>query len=250
MGRQVTASLGLRETIELRDLEFRVKDLGSLGRKYLDEADAAGVSVEEFANNVNDVLRFSLAMPGPDSYRLAVEETLAALVSLGFQVEDGECKNFWRAGNRFYGLNCTVRAPSGQLFEVQLHSDASREAWQRTHEAYEKLRLLAEPAHRRVNAFLEMLSVNRRHGMPEAVPPGLSRRFSPKDASFAKWISDNRVAWRTYLSYLESRGESFSDVVVQFGLSRQDFPISERIERILGKENVDILHNLSNRGEG
>ncbi|MFI1192219.1 toxin glutamine deamidase domain-containing protein [Micromonospora sp. NPDC020750] len=250
VGRQVTASLGLGETIELRDLEFRVKDLGSLGRKYLDEADAAGVSVEEFANNVNDVLRFSLAMPGPDSYRLAVEETLAALVSLGFQVEDGECKNFWRAGNRFYGLNCTVRAPSGQLFEVQLHSDASREAWQRTHEAYEKLRLLAEPAHRRVNAFLEMLSVNRRHGMPDAVPPGLSRRFSPKDASFAKWISDNPVAWRTYLSYLESRGESFSDVVVQFGLSRQDFPISARIERILGKENVDILHNLSNRGEG
>ncbi|RGC69635.1 hypothetical protein C5N14_04335 [Micromonospora sp. MW-13] len=250
VGQRVTASLLLRQPVELRDLEFRVKSLESLSRKYVDEASVVAVSVEDFAGEVNDVLRFSLAMPGPDAYRLALEGVLAGLENLGFDVDDGGCKNFWRIGNRFYGFNCTLRAPSGQIFELQLHSDASRDAWQRTHEAYEILRLLKESPSRRVDAFLEMLAVNRRCGMPQAVPQGLSLRFPAKDASFARWISLNRGAWHRYLGHLEARGESFSEVVERCGLTREDFPVSRQLERILEKEIVDLLRSISGGREG
>ncbi|WP_320069067.1 hypothetical protein [Micromonospora sp. RTGN7] len=246
----MTTSLVLRHPVELRDLEFRVKSIESLSRKYVDEASVVGMPVEDFAADVNDALRFSLAMPGPDTYRLALESVLAGLESLGFDVDDDGCKNFWRSGNRFYGFNCRLRSPSGQVFELQLHSDASRDVWQRTHEAYEVLRLLKESPSRRVDAFLEMLAVNRRCEMSEAVPQGLSLRFPSKDASFARWISLNQGVWRRYLDHLEDRGESFSEVVARCGLTREDFPVSRKLERILEKESVDLLRNISSGREG
>ncbi|MEO3780319.1 toxin glutamine deamidase domain-containing protein [Micromonospora sp. B11E3] len=249
IGRRVTAALSLDRPIQLRDVEFRIKSLESLSRKFLDEAGFVGMPVEEFAGVVNDVLRFSFAMPGPGSYRQALEWILNELALSGFDVPDSSCKNFWRSGNRFYGFNCTVRSPSGQLFELQMHTDASREAWRRTHAVYEILRLRAESAQRRVTAYLKMLSVNRECGMPEAVPEGLSLRFPAKDSTFAKWIAENRDLWREYLDWLEREGKTFSAVTSSLGLTSRDFPISDQLEIRLEKESVDILRGLSERGQ-
>ncbi|MGB2569388.1 toxin glutamine deamidase domain-containing protein [Micromonospora citrea] len=245
IGTHAVGQLGLQGPLYLTGAEHRVKDFNSLARKFLDEAAAEQIPVEDFAEDVNDVLRFCLVLPGGSRYVQSVEYVLAELRRLGFEADDGACKNFWRAGNRFYGFNATLRSPSGQTFELQLHTEASKEAWLETHDEYEVLRQLARTPTERVHAFLRMLSVNREHGMSSRIPHGLADRFPEKDATFAKWVTRNGKLWRTYLRGLRAGGRSFSDVVRDFGLSSDDFPVAMSLIDGLGPENVDILRSVS-----
>ncbi|WP_233512606.1 toxin glutamine deamidase domain-containing protein [Micromonospora deserti] len=249
IGRRVGEALHPEHPVQLRDQEFRVKSLESLARKYADEAEVLGMSVEEFGEGANDVLRFCLVMPGGERYRDAVEVFLAGLIDAGYSVRDDACKNFWRVGNRFYGFNCTVRSPGGTTFEVQLHTESSREAWLRTHEAYEILRSVSAAPERRLDAFLRMLVINREFGMPRMVPPGLSDRFPPKDGTFAKWISVNRSEWREYRWWLDVQNLSFRRIVEDHGLTVEDFPISPGLLSKLERADVDLLCDLPGRRE-
>ncbi|WP_346119680.1 toxin glutamine deamidase domain-containing protein [Micromonospora coerulea] len=244
IGQRVTAQLGPELPVELRDHEFRVKSRASLARKFLDESASLGIPVEDFGQQVNDVLRFAFVVPGGDRYQSAVESVLAELGAVGFAVRDVDCKNFWRGGNRFYGFNCTVRSPEGQLFELQLHSEASRSAWLETHHSYEQLRRLDGSPSQRVEAFLRMLAINRTHGMPDEIPRKLSLRFPAKDATFAKWISGNAAVWQQYLTDLRARGLTFADVVRGHGLTAEDFPVPQELYGRLGEANVDVLRAL------
>ncbi|WP_084261568.1 toxin glutamine deamidase domain-containing protein [Micromonospora rifamycinica] len=241
---RVGGALGVGGAVELRDQEFRLKSPLSLARKFLDEASSVGISVEEFSVEVNDVLRFCFVVSPAVSYEEAVRRILAELNSAGFTVDEGSCKNFWRAGNRFYGFNCTVRCPEGQLFELQVHSRSSRAAWLETHHAYEVLRRTTQSPVRRVEAFLEMLSMNRCYGMPAEVPTRLAESFPAKDASFAKWIHLNRGVWWSYIEVLRADGRDFAGVAARFGLTAQDFPVSPELERQLERQSVDLLRSV------
>ncbi|WP_406077315.1 toxin glutamine deamidase domain-containing protein [Micromonospora sp. NBC_00858] len=244
VGQSVTKTMNLREPVQLRDREFRVKGLESLARKYLDEARGVNIGVEEFAETVNDVLRFLFEMPSGERYRDAVHLMLAGLVEAGFSVPNSDLKNFWRAGNRFYGFNCTVRSPDGLLLELQLHTRGSREVWMQTHGDYEILRRVSSSPEEHVCALLRMLAANREHRMPERVPPGLEEHFPTKDASFARWLSRNGDAWQKYRSWLDRQGSNFSEVVRQLGLKSGDFPVSEELAPKLEKDFVDVLRDL------
>lgn len=171
VGRNVTETMGLSEPVQLRDRDFRVKGLDSLARKYLDEARGLDIGVEEFAETVNDVLRFLFEMPSGENYRHGVQLVLVGLVEAGFNVSQSDLKNFWRAGNRFYGFNCTLRSPDGFLLELQMHTRESREAWMQTHGDYEILRQVSSRPEEHVQAFLRMLATNRERRMSECVPP-------------------------------------------------------------------------------
>ncbi|MFY1586639.1 toxin glutamine deamidase domain-containing protein [Micromonospora sp. WMMD734] len=242
---RVTGALGVDDAVALSDREFRVKSEVSLARKFLDEASAVGISVEDFSVEVNDVLRFCLVVSQPECYEPAVRRTLAELNGAGFAVDGSSCKNFWRAGNRFYGFNCTVRSPEGQLFELQVHSRSSRAAWLETHHAYEVLRRTTQSPVRRVEAFLDMLSINRRHGMPSEVPARLAESFPAKDASFARWLHLNRSVRRSYLEALRMEGSVFTDIAARFGLTAKDFPVSPELEPQLEPPVADLLRSVS-----
>ncbi|MEU4569383.1 toxin glutamine deamidase domain-containing protein [Micromonospora sp. NPDC023956] len=244
---RATRTLDVSHPIELRDRQHRLKTLNSLARKFHDESAIVGASIDDFVREVNDVLRFSFVLPAGGLYTDAVALVLGELSRLGCSVADDDCKNFWRAGNRFYGFNCTIRSPSGQLFELQLHTEASRRAWLATHHAYEVLRRAAEPAKERVYAFLDMLALNRAQGMPQAVPQELFRRFPPKDASFAKWISRNRAVWTEYRRQLRADGLDFREVVASKGLTRSDFPIAGDLMPRMESDDVDVLRGLRER---
>ncbi|MFI6779897.1 toxin glutamine deamidase domain-containing protein [Micromonospora sp. NPDC050276] len=244
VGRNVTEAMGLRVPVQLRDRAFRVKGLDSLARKFVDEARGLNIGVEEFSETVNDVLRFLFEMPPGENYRRAVQLVLAGLVEAGFSVPPSDLKNFWRAGNRFYGFNCTLRSPDGFLVELQLHTHGSREAWMQTHGDYEILRRVSISPEEHVQAFLRMLAANRERRMSESVPPDLEDHFPTKDASFAKWLSRNGDAWQKYRSWLDRQGVSFSQVVHGLGLNSSDFPIAPDVAVKLEKEIVDVLRNL------
>ncbi|TDC31392.1 toxin glutamine deamidase domain-containing protein [Micromonospora sp. KC213] len=244
VGQRVAVILGGDAYVELRDQEHRVKGLDSLSRKFLDEAATEGISVEEFSRDVNDVLRFCVALSDDAPYADSVERFLAGLEQAGFGVSDNLCKNFWRVGNRFYGFNCTIRSPEGQVFELQLHSERSRAVWLTTHNAYEVLRRADQPGPHRVRAFLKMLFLNKEHGMPDAVPERLGERFAPKDATFAKWIHRNGGCWRQYLRELDAAGLNFAEEVRRCGLTRGDFPIASDLEHKMERADVDLLRHL------
>ncbi|MEV4118332.1 toxin glutamine deamidase domain-containing protein [Micromonospora sp. NPDC049645] len=244
VGRNVTDALGLSDPIRLRDREYRVKGLDSLVRKYLDEARVAIIGVADFAANVNDSLRFCLELPSGRQYSDAVDLVLAGLADAGFSVPTSACKNFWQQGNRFYGLNCTLRSSDGILIELQLHTPASREAWLATHGEYEVLRRPSNGAERRVDALLRMLSANRARGLPDALPGGLDLRFPAKDATFAKWISQNSDAWREYRAWLTRQETSLAQVVHGLGLRSRDFPVAPHVAEELEPEIVELLRDL------
>ncbi|MGC4793257.1 toxin glutamine deamidase domain-containing protein [Micromonospora saelicesensis] len=244
VGRNVTDALGFEELVQLRDRDFRVKGLGSLARKFVDEARGLNIGVEEFSQTVNDVLRFLFEMPPGESYRRGVQLVLAGLTEAGFSVPQSDLKNFWRAGNRFYGFNCTLRTPDGFLVELQMHTRDSREAWMQTHGDYEILRRASNRPEEHVHAFLRMLATNRERRMSESVPPGLEDYFPTKDASFAKWLSKNGDAWQKYRSWLDRQGVSFSQVLHDLGLDSSDFPIAADVAIKLEKEIVDVLRDL------
>ncbi|MEU8407204.1 toxin glutamine deamidase domain-containing protein [Micromonospora sp. NPDC048842] len=247
VGQDVTDALGLDEPVRLRDREYRVKGLESLARKYLDEARVATIGATDFAAGVNDVLRFCFEVPAGQHYSNAVDLVLAGLTEAGFSVPTSACKNFWRQGNRFYGLNCTLRSPDGMLIELQLHTSVSREVWLATHEEYEIVRRPSDSPERRVDALLRMISVNRASGLPDALPSGLDLRFPAKDATFAKWISQNVGVWREYRAWLTSQGTSLAQVVQGLGLGSRDFPIAPQVAEELEQEIVELLRDLPDR---
>ncbi|MGA4726113.1 toxin glutamine deamidase domain-containing protein [Micromonospora taraxaci] len=244
VGRDVTEAMSLNEPIQLRDRAFRVKGLDSLARKFIDEARGLAIGVEEFSETVNDVLRFLFEMPPGENYRRAVQLVLEGLVEAGFTVPRSELKNFWRAGNRFYGFNCTLRSANGFLVELQLHTSDSRAAWVETHDAYEILRRASSRPEEHVQAFLRMLATNRGRRMSEHVPFDLEDHFPTKDASFAKWLSRNGDAWQKYQTWLGSQGVSFPQVVQELGLTSHDFPVAGDVAVKLEKEIVDVLRDL------
>ncbi|MET8362117.1 toxin glutamine deamidase domain-containing protein [Micromonospora sp. NPDC005194] len=245
VGRSVTGALDLTDPIRLRDREFRVKGLESLARKYLDEARVASPDATDFVESVNDALRFCLEMPSGQHYSNAVDLVLAGLVEAGFSVPArSACKNFWRQGNRFYGLNCTLRSPDGMLIELQLHTPISREAWLATHEEYEVLRRSSNGPEHRVGALLRMLAANRARGLPDSLPDGLDLRFPAKDATFAKWISQNVDVWREYQAWLGRQGTSLPQVVQGLGLGLRDFPVAPQVVEELEHEVVELLRDL------
>jgi hypothetical protein len=91
-----------------------------------------------------------------------------------------------------------------------------------THELYEIARRDDELAVRRVHAFMSILAVNKRLGLPSAVPPGLAAQFHQVDRSLQSCIVSHPAVWREYLSWLQQNGRSLSETMEEFDLTASD----------------------------
>jgi len=248
----ISAELALPTPLALTGTDHRVKTFSSLARKYDDEARLVGRSVQEFASSVNDVLRFSVLLP--DGLRAGpIEQVVARMSDRGYVVEPASVKNFWRRGNRFFGINMTVRAPNGQRFEIQFPTAASLRASKLTHDLYKVVRRQGSAdrpvsSARRVHAFLEMLAVNKRLGLPDQRPPSDIAADPSHDATFAKWIAKKPEVWAEYKAWLDLNNLTFADVVDEFALDVGDFPIDDRTD--LGDFDVQLLRDLRHGGAG
>lgn len=86
---------------------------------------------------VKDAIRFTLQYP-EEKYAEGVRADLSRFEGEGFKLVD--LRNTW-SSQEYKGINTRWKAAeSGQLFEVQFHTQASYQAKQETHSAYEKLR--------------------------------------------------------------------------------------------------------------
>jgi hypothetical protein len=107
-------------------LDFRIKGKGSLARKIRDNALLDGHPLTTAADDIGDALRYTMEI-SEANYNAKVKSTLAALKKKGYVVED--YRNFWGTPGKkvpiYQGINTNIRAPGGQVFELQFHTPAS-----------------------------------------------------------------------------------------------------------------------------
>jgi hypothetical protein len=122
----------------LAGLDNRRKGKERLTEKVLKAVNERGHSLDEAFGLVKDAIRYTFCYPD-DRYTSGVYADCDRLQRAGFEFIDRE--NSW-AKEQYKGINSRWRVPEGgQIFEVQFHTEASLEAKEITHPAYEKLRI-------------------------------------------------------------------------------------------------------------
>jgi len=149
----------------LAGLEHRLKGKERLAEKVTFDVTKKGVTVEQALGNVKDAIRYTLCYP-EDRYTEGVYADCDRLDAEGFELV--ERRNSWDE-EQYKGINSRWRVPgNGQLFEVQFHTQASLDAKEETHWAYEKLRVgIPTPTEQKE---LEEYQKRITSGVP--IPPG------------------------------------------------------------------------------
>jgi len=125
----------------LAGLKNRLKGKDRLTEKVNEAVDERGRNVYEALGMIKDAIRYTFCYPD-DRYTEGVYADCQRLDQWGFERVDRISS--WPA-EEYKGINTRWRIPgSGQLFEVQFHTQASLDAKEETHWAYEQLRTLPE----------------------------------------------------------------------------------------------------------
>ncbi|WP_381561533.1 ATP nucleotide 3'-pyrophosphokinase [Streptomyces eurythermus] len=125
---------------ELVGFEHRLKSPDSLKRKVATSLkEHPGQNVDTVLARLSDAVRYTLQWPD-GAYTDGVTTASAILSAWGNDTT--KWSNTWGRASGYKGLNTGWRAPrSGQLFEVQFHTPASKHAQEVTHLLYEEQRL-------------------------------------------------------------------------------------------------------------
>jgi hypothetical protein len=147
-------------------LEFRLKGRERLSEKVAFDMTKKGISADEAFAGVKDAIRYTFQYP-EDDYTSGVYADCDRVASEGFELV--ERRNSWTK-EEYKGINSRWRdLENGQLFEVQFHTEASFEAKQETHWAYERLRSgVPAPEQKRLDQFQR--DVTARIPIPPSAP--------------------------------------------------------------------------------
>jgi hypothetical protein len=158
-------------TRTLAGFDRRIKGEDRLKEKISDRMRSKGRSAAEALAQISDVVRFTFTY-SETSYADGVRKDLERIEAAGFtQVER---RNTW-ASDQYKGINTQwVEPQSGVRFEVQFHTQASLEAKELTHQAYERIRTITEstPAIDRETAELRQFQHRANSIIP--IPPCVS----------------------------------------------------------------------------
>jgi hypothetical protein len=133
-------------TRHLAGLDRRLKGRDRIEEKVSHDVQKRGATADEAFASVKDAIRYTFSYPD-DRYAQGVMADCGRLKEAGFELED--FRNSWTQ-EEYKGINSRWRvSENGQLFEVQFHTQASFEAKEETHAAYERLRTLP-PDHEEV----------------------------------------------------------------------------------------------------
>jgi hypothetical protein len=120
-------------------LEHRLKGTERLKEKVATALEEQpNLTPRQALSAVPDAIRFTLSY-SDERYTAAVTADLVRLTACGCELAK-PLKNSWE-GDQYKGINTQWREPTtAQLFEVQFHTQASYEAKQLSHAAYERIR--------------------------------------------------------------------------------------------------------------
>jgi hypothetical protein len=153
-------------TRQLAGFDRRIKGEDRLKEKVADRMRTAGRTPDQALAEVPDVVRFTYQY-SESTYATGVQADVKRLEEHGFSKV--ELRNTWD-NDQYKGINTRWREPkSGALFEVQFHTQASLEAKELTHKAYERIRSTAFEGER-----AELRQFQRRVNSAIPVPPGVA----------------------------------------------------------------------------
>lgn len=162
-------------TRHLAGFKNRFKGEDRLKEKAADQLRSTpGISPTQVLKLIPDAVRFTLQY-SEDTYAAGTLKDTERFKEHGFSLI--ERRNTW-ASDQYKGINSRWREPkSGVVFEVQFHTEASLEAKELTHKAYERIRSTAkDPELAELKAFQR--TVNSTVPIPRDVtkiddyPPG------------------------------------------------------------------------------
>lgn len=149
----------------LAGLERRLKGKDRLTEKIHEAITERARTPDQAFATVKDAIRYTFCYP-EELYAEGVYRDCERLERAGFQPV--ERRNSWES-EQYKGINSRWRVPAnGQLFEVQFHTQASLDAKEETHWAYEKLRDPATTKDEQQTLYEYQRTVNSR--VPS--PPG------------------------------------------------------------------------------
>ncbi|TVZ04846.1 hypothetical protein EAS64_09380 [Trebonia kvetii] len=149
----------------LAGLEHRLKERYRIEEKVTHDIEKRGVSASDAFATMKDAIRYTYCYPD-DHYADGVPADCERLKAAGFEHVDS--RNWW-PHDEYKGFNSWWRVPeNGQLFEVQFHTQASLDAKEETHAAYERLRKLP-PDHAEVR---DLRAYQREVTAKIPMPPG------------------------------------------------------------------------------
>jgi hypothetical protein len=135
-------------TRELVGFEHRLKGTDRIKEKVSDQLRAQPeLTADQALAGIPDAIRYTFRYHEAQ-YAAGVQAGAGRLQAGGFELV--KMRNSWTT-NQYRGINSQWREPeTGQRFEVQFHTQASLDAKQLTHPAYERLRnSLTSPAEQR-----------------------------------------------------------------------------------------------------
>jgi hypothetical protein len=176
VGENVIAPAILRVAAEdptrcLAGFDRRIKGEDRLKEKVADEMRSTpGITPGQALATIADAVRFTFTYK-ESAYTAGVRKDVERLEAVGFtQVER---RNTW-SSEQYKGINTRWREPdSGVIFEVQFHTQASLEAKELTHEAYEGIRTLDGESAESVHEVTELKKFQRQVNGNVPIPPGV-----------------------------------------------------------------------------
>ena len=176
VGENVIAPAILRVAAEdpsrsLAGFDRRIKGEDRLKEKVADEMRSTpGITPKQALATIADGVRFTFTYV-ENAYTAGVRKDVERLEAVGFtQVER---RNTW-SSEQYKGINTRWREPdSGVIFEVQFHTQASLEAKELTHEAYEGIRSLDGNSAESVREVTELKKFQRQVNAKVPIPPGV-----------------------------------------------------------------------------
>ena len=125
----------------LEGLDYRLKDGDSFARKANSVSENKGIPLEDAANNMHDLNRYTQVSDG-DHLVDNANNTLAGLKDKGYTIND--VNSTWGDDGAYKGINCKLTSPDGQPCELQFHTPESLDTKEPMHKLYEAQRQLPE----------------------------------------------------------------------------------------------------------
>jgi hypothetical protein len=158
-------------TRALAGFDRRIKGADRLKEKISDRMRSKGRSAMEALAQISDVVRFTFTYR-ETAYADGVRKDLERLEAAGFTPV--ELRNIW-ASDQYKGINTQWLEPqSGVRFEVQFHTQASLEAKELTHQAYERIRTITESSTVTERETAELKQFQHRVNSTIPIPPDVS----------------------------------------------------------------------------
>lgn len=151
---------------KMAGLEFRLKTDESTLRKVKKDAEEKDWSENTVLNNMYDIVRYTQESP-EDKLVSNFEKTMNDLKAKGYKII--QVKNTFKPNAEYKGINCKMKDPEGNKFELQFHTPKSLEVKEIIHKKYEKQRELPKGSEEYEKLGAEMREISSAVKEPENI---------------------------------------------------------------------------------